>query len=142
MNRLLIKLKHHHRPIFNVLQWTIDRFSLSRMPNAFIDLFKCLSSQSPVCSYVPPNEFCHSLLESLCEDNVKANTELVRSVQRELPLFFNLLSALSVETSLPGEFKGLLLYLSEKSSVPFLNAEQCPLLPSTEETIYGRLVTL
>ena len=124
-----------------MIKLSVDRFSWSRLPKPLTDLFRCLCSQSSVCSYIPPTPFVNSLLESLCESNVKSNIELVRSVQRELPLFFNILSTFSIENALPEEFKGLLIYLADKSLVPFKNAQSHLSVPPLEETIYGRFVS-
>ena len=45
--------------------------------------------------------------------------------QVKIPLFLNILTSLRVETSLSEIYwKGLLLYLSEKSEVPFNKAEE------------------
>ena len=111
------------KPIFNALQWTLATFSADNVPDAIRDIFQYLSSSSPVCSYMFTSNFVISIAEALFENNIKLNHELMRSIQNELPLFFNVLASLNIEQCLPQEWKGLVLFLIDVSQQHFNNAE-------------------
>lgn len=115
-------LERTYRPIHIVFKWVRDTFALQPVPVAIKNIFQCVSSCSPVCSYVFPSDFALSLAESLWEGNVKGNSELMKSIQEELPLFFSVLCCLKIETCLPEEWKGLLLYLIDLAKAPFVSA--------------------
>ena len=48
---------------------------------------------------------------------------MLRSIQRELPIFYGVLQCLQIENSLPDDWKGLILYLVDLSSAPFDQAD-------------------
>ena len=116
------ELKSLYPTIYTVIQWVNDNFG-NDPPAAIKAFYKCLYSSSPVCSY-----FRHEDLElslKLLQPNCKSDASLMKQFQVKIPLFFNILTSLRVETSLSEIYwKGLLLYLSEKSGVPFNKAEE------------------
>jgi len=58
----------------------------------------------------------------LYEPNIKSNVETLRAIQTYLPIFFAVLNTLSIETCLPDEFKGLIIYLCDQAKEPHQNA--------------------
>ena len=93
------------------------------MPNAVIDILLCVSSPSPVCSYLYPSEEVLDLVMELFETNIKSDVKKMKEFQEKIPLFFNLLVCFSIETSLPDEWKGLIILLTDIARKPFINAE-------------------
>ena len=52
-------------------------------------------------------------MESLCEQEIKSNAEVLRAIQSDLPIFFDILTSLYTHSALPQEFKGFILYLCD-----------------------------
>jgi len=116
------ELKVLYPTIYKVIEWVNENFG-DDPPSAIKAFYKCLYSPSPVCSYFRHEDLDLSL--KLFQPNCKSDAALMKQFQVKIPLFFNILTSLRVETSL-SEFywKGILLYLSEKSEVPFNKAEE------------------
>jgi len=117
----LLQLRSFNRAIFSAVKWTFDAYTGSTIPKGIQDLFRCVASASPVCSYVYPSDSVHSTIRSLCDTGTKSDAKLLKSLQREAPIFFNILTEL-MGSCFPEEFKGLLLFLCDKSMVPFAGA--------------------
>ena len=96
-----------------------ERFP-SSIPDAIVDLFLCFCSDSAVCSYIPA--FHDELVFELMKPGIKSNMEILKRVQMELPIFFPILTAFSIENCLPEEWKGLLLDLCTLAKKPFAKA--------------------
>ena len=103
-----------------MFRWANETFS--KIPNSVIDLFQCLSSDSPVCSYISPNDEVKKISDRLFDSNLKSDPELMRSIQKNVPIIFEIISCLQIETCLPDCFKGLIIDLIDLSFHPFLNA--------------------
>ncbi|XP_066928489.1 uncharacterized protein [Clytia hemisphaerica] len=114
-----------HRTIHNIMRWALDIFSKrSKFPVSLKDIFSMLSSSSPVCSYIDPDQRSCDLLLEILKPNIKANSDKMRELQTKHPFFHKLLADLAVESSLPDIWKGLLLDLIDKAQQPFKNYQE------------------
>ena len=119
---LLSLLKINHRSIANVFKWANDSFGNS-IPVAIVDIFSCLASESPVCSYFYPSLEVKNLSMKLFDIHLKSNSAVMKQIQHLMPLFFNVLSSLQIENCLLGEWKGLIIDLADLAIFPFTSAE-------------------
>ena len=90
-----------YRAIHIALQWKIYAFTV--IPSWIHDVFRRIASQSPVCSYV---SCCSSLyiFRQICEEGFKSDPSELAAMQKDFPIFFHALKAVSIETSLlPGK---------------------------------------
>ncbi|XP_066935338.1 uncharacterized protein [Clytia hemisphaerica] len=111
------KLEIIYPVIFRTLKWARDTFG-DDLPKSIKLFFKCLYSSSPVCSYFGENDLNLSL--RMLEPKCKSDAALMKKFQLKLPLLFNILTDCNLETCLPEEhWKGLLLYLSDKTGIPY-----------------------
>ena len=118
-------LKQQHNSIYVAVRWCIRKYGNNgKVPANIMAFFQCVASISPVCSYLPYSEFNISLAESLYEDGILSNVEVLRSLMTELPILYGLLEALPEEPRLPDEFKGLVIYLCDKSRAAFSEARK------------------
>lgn len=71
----------------------------------------------------------------MVEPNIKANSDVMKSIQLKFPLFHDLLSSLTIETCLPDIWKGVIIYLGDKACQPFNTAKiiNTPICDSTNE---------
>lgn len=135
-NKLKAEMRKKCIVIFNVMKWSIDVFlEVNLFPRSLRNVLQLLSSVSPVCSYFEPSEEAIALALKMLEPNVKADSEVMKSIQLQFPLFHDLLSSLTIEASLPDIWKGVILYLSDKACQPFnvANIINTPNCDSTNE---------
>ena len=93
-----------------------DSFLDNTIPRGVRAFFRCIGSESAVCSYLPPTFQCMNLLNCLIEGNMKENTKKMDQLQEELPIFFNLVKDVG---HLPLESHAMILHLMDISGKPF-----------------------
>ena len=118
------KNSQSHGFLHHVLKWCWERYGLegkSKPTLVFLSsgvrsFIKCLASESPVCSYLPPSAV--ELAFEIIEENVKDNMVKLRKIQTQLPIFYQLLKDVN-GSRLPEEFKGCVLHLINQAVTPF-----------------------
>ena len=109
-----------NKAMFNVMKWSIDVLCRTAdFPRSLVNIFQLISSPSPVCSYIPPTKNVSKLLMKMLDANIKSDSQFMIALQLELPFFHHLLADLQIESSLPEEWKGLLMHLDACSKNPF-----------------------
>ncbi len=83
-----------------------------------MDFILCLSSVSPVCSYIPPSATGKELLQKLCSPHVKSKPFIVRELQHEIPVVYDVLCSIK-QTEFPPLWEALFDRLHRISSAPF-----------------------
>ena len=86
------------------------------VPQEYQDLFRTLSSKSPVCSFMHPSHKTSFIVEEVIKGNVKHDPRLMKMLSEEVPILFALLKDLEV---LPKELNPLLSDLLERAQAPF-----------------------
>ena len=119
--KFMLQIRQKHRSIYNIIVLAKARFPKS-IPDGLLDLFRCLYSDSPVCSYVPPHNNIEILMFDLLKPGILSIIGKLETIQQEIPLFFYVLKCFMLEGCLPEEFKGLIIDLLDKSRKPFVNA--------------------
>lgn len=98
--------------------------------------FLCLSSNSPVCSYIPPTLRCRELLQSLSTTNAKSMPTLIRELQLTIPIVYDLFISIT-DTQLLEPWQDLFEWLHLISSAPFqdTNSIDGPILRSERDPL-------
>ena len=118
---IMDQLREKHKTIYSVFKWAIENFS--KVPDAISELFQCLSSNSPVCSYINATNEVLQLTDKLFDPNLRSQADVMKEIQVNIPIIFNVLTSLIIECCLPNCFKGLILDLVDLAFEPFNNAE-------------------
>lgn len=100
--------------VFNSAQAKTEFKSLKPL----MDFMLCLSSSSPVCAYIPPSAACKELLQKLCSPDVKSKPFIVRDLQHQIPVLYDVLCSIR-ESAFPPFWKALFDRLYRVSSAPF-----------------------
>ena len=110
-----------------------------KLPQKTKAFFRCLGSESPVCTYLFPSSI--ELIKELTEVDFKKDRERYHALQMESPIFYDLLWELKDLSRLPKEFTSLLQHLIMCAETPFNNPEhRLPNLPLDDERKLERLV--
>ena len=107
-----------YKEIHEAFIWTNKKYP-SKQPRGIKDFFLCLSKPSPVCSYLYPSEECFSLLEKLFIVGVKSQVSTMRDLHNKLPIFFDLLTSMEDQSSLPFDWKPVAYKLMQLAGQPF-----------------------
>ena len=83
-----------------------------------MDFILCLSSVSPVCSYIPPSATCKELLQKLFSPHVKSKPFIVRELLHQIPVLYDVLCSIK-PTEFPPLWEALFDRLHRISSTPF-----------------------
>ena len=87
------------------------------IPKGVRAFLRCIGSESPVASYLPPSLKCANLIDKIIEKRTRQTDRIADDLQYELPIFFNLLK--DIRMDLPDAFNALLLHLKDVSLKPF-----------------------
>ena len=105
--------------IYEAFLYIEKKYEKRRVPKGVSDFFQCLAKPSPVCSYIPPNEECYTLIDRLYERDMTSNSDVLRQVYNRIPLLYGLVSDLQDEIKFPTDIKPLLYHLIALSRNPF-----------------------
>ena len=101
-------------------------------PIGVLNFFKCLASESPVCSYVLPDPDIIDIVRNLTNVKIKMDVHTMQLLQENLPVFFNLMKDVATP-SLPDDWQPLVTRLADIAAVPFQNAPKSPQGPPPPE---------
>ncbi len=128
--KLRNELQEQYPQLSAAFEWTIANCTSESNP-AIMSFFLCLSSNSPVCSYIPPTLHCKELLKSLSTSDAKSMPTLLRELQLTIPIVYDLF--ISIPANQLGEpWEDLFKWLHDVSCAPFhdINIIQGPALKS------------
>ncbi|XP_066913987.1 uncharacterized protein [Clytia hemisphaerica] len=117
LQSFLKEMEATHPDIFKVMMWYEDE-----PLDSVVDIFQCLYSSSPVCSFIFPSEYVFGLMTDLFDPDVKSSVTKMRQLQEHCPLFFNLLREVS-GSCLPEDWKDLIDNLIVLACVPYPDSE-------------------
>ncbi len=117
--KLDVLLEQNCPKVLPILQWAKKNWNLPSV----IDLFSCMSSCSPVCSYIPPTESCRKLLLMLANASIKSSASALFRLQQEIPLVYHIVVAIP-EHGILEELLLLLQWLFEISCAPFKKSNE------------------
>ena len=86
------------------------------IPLGVRSFFKCIGSESAVCSYLPPTLKNMDLIDDLFA-GIRGNPLKMKQLHHELPIFYNLLKDLKMD--IPDVFKAIVLHLKDIAGKPF-----------------------
>lgn len=101
-------------------------------PSTCASLFTDLSTTSPVCALVPPTPEVNSLIDELCTNGLEVRKfpKQWQFLQDHVPILHDLICKFGPQsTSLPSEFRPLVLDMVHKAQLPFLYTPQHPNVP-------------
>ena len=94
---LLNDLEHMpDRPMSKMFGWLQKKYFLdiepvSSVPKGVVTFLSCLSTTSPVSSYLHPSSLNDELVRALTVEDVKCAQVKYRELEKEQPIFFGLL---------------------------------------------------
>ena len=112
----LIQMIHRvdtHAPIRNILKNLLKWIYLNYMKLEFEDqsiplgiclFLRCIGSESPVSSYLPPTLRNMILIDEILNGTIRQRGKCMDEVQQNLPIFFNMLKDLNNELPVEGCF--------------------------------------
>ena len=80
--------------VVTALNWVVESYPTGMVPQALKQFFRCLSSSSPVCSYLPPSDECLDLAMKIFEFDLAEDEVLMTKLQKYMPIFFDLVVCL------------------------------------------------
>ena len=98
---------------------SISKSDLYKCVSTWSEFLRSLASTSPVCGLIHPSQSTYTLMKSLMEDDVTRDALMMKTLQEEIPVLFNLIRALGYypQTLL----KPLLQEMMEKAKAPFVD---------------------
>ena len=119
-DRLLLKIRNKCDALLPFLLHCQEIGAVQSAPEEYRDLISVLSSRYAVCAFVHMSAV--ELLEQLLEnDQCLQSSAFLRSLQREIPVMFTLLTEIA---SVPTYFKPIFKRLITLSRIPFLRVCQ------------------
>lgn len=103
-----------------------------RCPPVWSCFIQNVSKASPVCALFHPSNKLSSLLLTLKKEDLKRNVRMLRELQTEVPILFDLVTKLEI---IPDSFYSLLDILIERANAPFVNKPDIGTSPIEESSL-------
>ena len=126
------------RPMSKMFGWLrkeyfLDIEPVSSVPKGVITFLGCLSTTSPVSSYLHPSSSNVKLVRSLTREDIKCDPVKYRELERDLPILYGLLRDLKGFNRIPEVFSPVLSYLINQAESPFNPENILPVLKSSPD---------